>query len=171
VCNQDRVRNVLPAIRDGLHDLGIRLARPVQVELVSPQVLGDLAEPWDATPDPALAGLTVSSGNRVLRLTVVTGLPLMWFGAVVAHEAMHAWMTERRFPADLAPALTEGMCQLTAYSWLRRQSDPRAALIRDSMEKDPDPDYGAGFRTVRDAVAGHGLKPVLAALRSHGRLP
>jgi hypothetical protein len=107
----------------------------------------------------------------VLRLTVVTGLPLMWFGAVVSHEAMHAWMAERRFSADLAPVLTEGMCQLTAYSWQLRQSDPRAALIRDSMEKDPDPDCGAGFRTVRDSVAAHGLKPVLATLRSHGQLP
>jgi hypothetical protein len=39
------------------------------------------------------------------------------------------------------------------------------------METDPDPHYGVGFRMVRDAVARHGLKPVLATLRGHGQLP
>lgn len=171
VLDQAQVRTVLPAIRDGLHGLGIRLTKPVQVELVSPGVMRDISGPWDATSDSAMSGLTISSGDQVLRLTIVTGLPLMWFGAVVAHEAMHAWLTQRRFPVDLAAPLNEGLCQLTAFSWLRRQSDPLAALVRQTMEADPDPDYGVGFRTVRDSVVRHGLKPVLASLRSKGRLP
>lgn len=171
VLDQARVRAVLPTIRGELHRLGIRLAKPVQVELVSPDVMQDIAEPWDATPDSTATGLTISSGDQVVRLTIVSGLPLVRFGAVVAHEAMHAWMTQHRFPEDLALPLCEGLCQLTAFSWLRRQSDPRALVIRESMETDPDPAYGAGFRTVRDAVARHGLKPVLAALRDRGRLP
>ncbi|GAA1740369.1 protein DA1 [Luedemannella helvata] len=165
VLDQGRVREVLPAIRDGLHGLGIRLSTPVQVELVSRDVMRDLAGPWDTS------GLTISSGDRVLRLTVVAGLPLMWFGAAVCHEAMHAWLAQHRFPDNLASPLCEGLCQLTAFSWLRRQDDPRAALVRQSMETDPDPDYGAGFRTVRDAVARHGLTTVLSTMRHHGRLP
>lgn len=171
VLDQARVRAVLPAIRGGLHDLGIRLAKPVQVELVSPGVMEDIAQPWDKATGSTTSGLTISSGDQVLRLTIVSGLPLMWFGAVVAHEAMHAWMTQRRFPENLALPLSEGLCQLTAFSWLRRQTDPRAPLIRNTMETDPDPHYGVGFRMVRDAVARHGLKPVLATLRGHGQLP
>src|SRR5438045_3348274 len=50
VHNQAQVRTELPAIRGGLHELGIRLTKPVQVELVSPRVMQDIAEPWDAAP-------------------------------------------------------------------------------------------------------------------------
>jgi hypothetical protein len=171
VRDQARVRAVVPEIRGGLHALGIRLTRPVQVELVARTVIDRLSEPWDAGRSSSVAGVTISTGDRVLRLTVLEGLPLMTFGAVVAHEAMHAWMAQRGFPPDLPAPLREGLCQLTAFSWLRRQSDPRATVIRESMERDPDPDYGHGFRAVRDAVRRSGLRPVLSALRSHGRLP
>ncbi|HZO64496.1 MAG TPA: protein DA1 [Kribbellaceae bacterium] len=145
----------------------------MQVELVPRRLIDHLAEPelWDVGHPSTVSGMTISVGDQVLRLTVVEGLPLMRFGAVVAHEAMHAWMAQRGFSEDLATPLREGLCQLTAFSWLRRQTDPRAALIREAMERDPDPDYGDGFRTVRDAVLRKGLQPVLAALRSHGRLP
>jgi hypothetical protein len=171
VTTQHTVRAVLPAIRADLHRLGIRLTRPVQVELVASQVIEHLTGPWDAAARVKVSGATISAGTRVLRLTVVEGLPLMRFGAVVAHEAMHAWMAQRGFRADLAAPLREGLCQLTAFSWLRRQQDPRAALIRRTMELDPDPDYGEGFRRVRDAVLRGGLKPVLSALHGQGRLP
>lgn len=172
VDDQSRVRAVLPAIRADLHGLGIRLTNPVQVELVSRRMIGTLlAEPWDAAGPPTVSGLTISTGEKVLRLTVLEGMPLVEFGAVVAHEAMHAWMAQRGFGDDVPRHLSEGLCQLTAFSWLRRQRDPRAALLRDTMEDDPDPDYGVGFRLVRDAVLASGLKVVLATVRTHRRLP
>jgi hypothetical protein len=67
--------------------------------------------------------------------------------------------------------LVEGLCELFAGAWLKKQPGHLAATVREAMAVNPDPTYGVGYRTVRNAVVVHGIRSVLAALRADGRLP
>jgi hypothetical protein len=170
VDDQAAVRRNLPAMRVDLHALGIRLHRPVRVDLVAPRTMASLAQSLHMGTADSLTGLTERTGDEVIRVVVQSGLPVIEFGAVVAHEAMHAWLAQRRFRI-VETAVTEGICQLASDGWLRRQSDPRAALIRTAMKSDPDPIYGEGFRRAHAVAAKIGLRALLSTVRTTGRLP
>jgi len=146
--------------------MGIKLAVPVRVTLVSPHAMTAM----DEHRTGSTSGLTISQGQRVLSISVVSGLPAVEFGSVVAHECMHAWMTQQGFP-QLADPIAEGLCQLASYGWLRRQSDPLARALRQQIETLVDPVYGDGFRLVRDSVRKHGLRHVLTTVHRTGGLP
>jgi len=166
VLTQDGVKAMLPRVRAGLHELGLRLTAPVRVRLVT---AGEMAGLSGAHPGTVL-GCTVSIDVEVVDLAIVAGMPAPQFGAVVAHECMHAWMVQRGFGV-VAPPIAEGLSQLASDGWLERQRDPRARLLRDAIAQDPDPVYGDGFRQARTAVRRHGLLPVLRTVRADGRLP
>lgn len=63
------------------------------------------------------------TGRRVdvTAILVLSGLPALLTGAVLAHELMHAWLRMEGF-RDLPPAVEEGLCQLMAYLWLEAQT-------------------------------------------------
>lgn len=166
VSDQATVRARLPRISGDLHAMGIRLTRPVRVRLVSEPEMAALCGPGMSTA----AGVTVHQDQTILDLAVLGGLPNVEFGSTVAHESMHAWMVQRGFPPAPGPVV-EGICQLGAYGWLRRQRDPLARLLIEAMERDSDPVYGEGFRRVRRAARRHGVRAVLATVRATGRLP
>jgi len=166
VGTQDDVRRLLPRVRSGLHELGLRLNAPVRVRLVGD---GEMVALSGARADLPL-GCTVSIDTTVVDLVVLAGLPAPEFGAIVAHECMHAWTAQRGF-GEIAAPLSEGLSQLASDGWLERQRDPRARLLREAIADDPDPVYGDGFRLVRTAVRRHGLLPVLRAVRATGALP
>jgi protein DA1 len=166
VSTQEKVRSVLPRVRTGLHGLGLRLITPVRVRLATADELAALS--GDATG--RIAGCTVSIDTRVVDLAVLAGMPAPEFGAVVAHECMHAWMAQRGFGPVPAP-IVEGLCQLVSDKWLQRIPDPRGRLLRAAIADDPDPVYGDGFRRVEASVGRHGLRAVLRAVRVQGALP
>jgi protein DA1 len=166
VGSQQRVKAVLPEVRGGLHAMGLRLTTPIRVRLVTD---GEMVRLNDGRPGTVL-GLTVVSDSEVVDLAVVGGLSAPEFGAVVAHECMHAWLAQRGF-GILAPPIAEGLCELASDAWLGRQHDPRARLLRNAIAGNPDPVYGDGFRRVRQAVRRHGFLPVLRAVRTARALP
>jgi hypothetical protein len=166
VVTQDGVKALLPRIRTGLHELGLRLTTPVRVRLVS---AGEMVA-MSGAPAGTVTGCTMSIDAEVVDLAIVAGLPAPQFGAVVAHECMHAWMVQRGF-GIVAPPIAEGLSQFASDGWLERQRDPRARLLREAIAQDPDPVYGDGFRQIKAAVRRHGLLPVLRTVRAEGRLP
>ncbi|MFY1619130.1 protein DA1 [Micromonospora sp. WMMD736] len=103
-------------------------------------------------------------------ITIRAGLPRMSFGSTIAHESLHVWIHQHRIP-PLAPPVEEGLCQLAADEWLRRQSDPRAGLLRRAIATSPDPVYGAGFRAARDALGGRRVGELLRYVGRYGVLP
>ena len=56
-------------------------------------------------------------------LQVVSGLPRLLTGSILAHECMHAWLRMSGFSGhrQLAPQVEEGLCQLMALLWLEAQ--------------------------------------------------
>jgi hypothetical protein len=166
VNTQDQVRLLLPKAREVLRTMGIVLSQPVHVQLVDKARMDAMG----VHESGKVAGMTMVRGRCVTEILVVAGLSEMEFGAAVAHEVMHAWMVQNRFPR-VDPKVEEGLCQTVAYRWLRDQLDPHAATLRYSIDNSPDPVYGVGFRMVKDAVKRHGMNPVLATVKATGRLP
>ena len=166
----DARRNI-PLIREQMATLGIQLAKRVRVTLAAPDELnlGD-------TPASLLLGLTQHQSwegddeVEVLGIQIASGLTPMHFGQTVAHEIGHAWLSQRG-ATDLDPILAEGTCELFANAWLKKQANPLAAAIRQSMHTNPDPIYGNGFRLVRASVRTHGIASVLDHLCRRYSLP
>lgn len=105
-------------MRADLHAMGVRLRTPVRVRLATE---GEL----DGTrgDGPATLGVTHVVNDVATGITVCPGMPRVHFGSTVAHESMHVWIRQHAFPS-LSPVVEEGLCELTADEWLRRQSDP-----------------------------------------------
>ena len=102
-----------------------------------------------------LLGLTdqwivIGGPTTVSAIRVVAGMPPTYFGRAVAHEIGHAWLAQYgRNP--VAHEIEEGLCELYAYAWLKRERSPLADWLRSQLRANPDPVYGGGFRTVHVA--------------------
>jgi hypothetical protein len=163
-------RRWLPSVRHEMAGLGIELAERVRVRIVDPATVPA------AGPDPAgrrlLLGLTdlwIGPTVRVGGIRIVAGQPPTHFGRAVAHEIGHAWLAQR---GSVRPehAVEEGVCELFAHAWLKKQRTPLAEHLRENLRTNPDPVYGGGFRRVHEAVVGRGIAAVLDAVLRTGRL-
>jgi hypothetical protein len=163
VDTQAEARKHIPAVRADMAALGIVLDKRVRVTLVD--TLSRFA-------GRSVNGLThfVQGTGEVIGISVVSGLTRVGFCATVAHEIGHVWLVQKG-AAVTEPVLVEGLCELFAAAWLKKQAGHLATAIREAMAANPDPVYGVGYRTVRNAVVVHGIGPVLAALCADGGLP
>jgi hypothetical protein len=108
--------------------------------------------------------------RKVEKILILYGLPREHFAAVAAHELGHVWLFLNAFP-QLPPEVEEGICELLAYEWIKRQDTPEAQYRLKVMENNKDPVYGEGFRRVRHALEGRTLLSLLEFVRSAGALP
>jgi hypothetical protein len=172
VTTQQDARQRIPLVRREMAALGIRLRVPVRVTITDPDAL---AGSW-ARADGVVFGLThqripVDGGPvDVLGIRVAAGLTPTHFGATLAHELGHAWLAEQGV-TDLALSVEEGMCQLFAGAWLKKQRTTLAAALRAGLPHHPVPEYGLGYQAARAAVLRHGIGRVLASVRDLGCLP
>lgn len=166
IMDQAAVKRVLPGIREELRKMGLELPTPVKITLISRRQMATVT----GKPPGLTEGLTYFVGQTVVNISVISGLPEIEFGSVVAHECMHAWMIQQGYP-PLSEPIAEGLCQLASYGYLRSRKDSSARVLRKMIEIWPDPVYGDGFRLVRDAVTKHRLGKVLSTVRRTGRLP
>lgn len=57
----------------------------------------------------------------ITAILVLSGMPWLLTGAVLAHELMHAWLRMEGY-RELPQHVEEGLCQLMAYLWLEAQT-------------------------------------------------
>ena len=171
VTDQDDVNRYAPLVRRQMTELGIRLRVQVRVMLVDPAWLVFSS----GSGGMLMSGITHRRvrSNGVVETTsvqIASGLTPTHFGATLAHEVGHCWLTER-CPSALDQKLEEGVCELFAGAWLRRRPSRFAAALRQGMERNPDPVYGEGYRMVRAAVRELGVKVVLDHVCRYRSLP
>ena len=169
---QAEVRARLPAVRVHMAAIGVELAPRVRVRVIDPKEVDHLVGEDEGN---LLVGLTdqwISAGQpvRVAGIRILKGLPPIHFGRAVAHEIGHAWLAQQG-AVELPPAIEEGVCELFAYAWLKRQGPPIAARLREALRTNPDRTYGGGFRAVHAATRTTDVGAVLAAVLRTGRLP
>lgn len=157
---------MVSSVRTHLHALGLRLPNRVRVELGTQAELGRIGA--------HLSGYTVTDHHwgapaTVVEIRILAGMPATGFGHVLAHEMAHGWLAG--CPGERNQRDEEGLCELVASWWLRHRGGALAAHLLASMELNPDPVYGDGFRRARARSAGRTPEQVVAHVAKWGALP
>lgn len=108
--------------------------------------------------------------RREVTIHILSGLPRDLFEGTMAHEFLHVWNFVSGHPAH-TPALEEGACNYLKYRVHEQQEGTYAAYQRTSMETDPDPAYGEGFRRARRYAERNGLAALLRLLERSRDFP
>jgi len=120
-----------------------------------------------------------SATQKVTAIIILSCLPRMLSGQILAHECMHMFLRLNGFPT-LEPIVEEGLCQLFALLWVERQtsaanvSDGDAAFgayLAQSIRDDPTEIYGDGARLAIAAFTAHGLPALLDIVKSTHNFP
>jgi len=117
-------------------------------------------------------------GCHVTCIAVLSALPRLLAGSVLAHECCHA-LLRLGAPLSLAPRVEEGVCQLMALLWLEEQASSlqgdravaHAAQLAHAIRNDASEVYGGGAREALRAYRAVGLAQLMDAVRRTGRLP
>jgi hypothetical protein len=131
--------------------------------------------------------------RAVSAVLVLYGLPADLTGAILAHEAMHAWIKlNKQFPFSLTLKIEEGLCQVIADKYLELTSNSTFMAKSDALS-DADFDnlkneeklrsafrqqiaddasvYGEGFREAKKCSDLLGLLELLNFIREEKKLP
>lgn len=120
---------------------------------------------------------------EITAILVLSNLPRLLTGSILAHELMHAWLRLNHYK-DLPLQVEEGLCQLMALLWLESSSssgstsggnegyeEKLAAFLGYQIRSDTSIVYGEGFRVAHDSFQRHGLAAVLQHVRMTKSLP
>ncbi len=138
-----------------------------------------LAKHGRANGQPHMLGITTSTTHmlngrethtNVDGVAVLEGLPTPLFDGVVAHELGHVWLIVHGIKG-LPQWAEEGFCELLTYRYYMQMNTPESRYRTESMEKNPDPVYGEGFRRVRAISDRVEFSHLLNTLQTSGRLP
>lgn len=122
----------------------------------------------------------IDESREVSAVLVLFGLPKDLTASILAHEAMHVYLKlSKEFSFHLPPEVEEGLCQVSAYKYLeslRKGDSDKDAELRNyflyTIETDPSPVYGDGFRNARKVVDALGLNLTLELVATgNGSLP
>lgn len=124
-----------------------------------------------------------SQTQKVTAILVLSCLPRLLSGSILAHEVTHMFLRLNDYP-PLDPVVEEGLCQLLALLWVEHQithpstassfSDADAvfaAYVCESIKLDPSPVYGDGVRAALDAHGKVGLFDLLHRVRIDAQFP
>jgi hypothetical protein len=138
-----------------------------------------LAQHGHAEGQPHTLGITLGTTHtlngrethtNVDGVAVLAGLPTPLFEGIVTHELGHVWLIAHGIKG-LPSWAEEGFCQLLSYRYYTDLGTPESRYHAESIEKNPDPVYGEGFRRVRAIADRAGFANLLNTLQSTGRLP
>ncbi len=108
--------------------------------------------------------------DRKFEIYMLTAMPRMHFIATLAHELMHVWLHENA-PQDIEAAFCEGSCNYASFLVLEDYPGKETDYIKASLENDPDPVYGDGFRRTAQFVDKRGIEAWLTYLRMNNYPP
>jgi hypothetical protein len=133
--------------------------------------------------------MRIEEYREVTAVLVLAILPRDLACSILAHEAMHVWMRLRRdMPTNISPPVEEGLCQYVAMKYLEKREDDQSdtrfvngisysqekqlrAFFRSSIETDPSPVYGDGFRKCADCCRECSLEYVLGYVKARREFP
>ena len=107
-----------------------------------------------------------SRGLETATVAIVAGLPLAVFERTLAHEMGHALLA-KDLDSSIPLTLVEGLAEVLSYAYLASCVDERLVReLRQSIETNPDPCYGGGFRQVRTSIKQLGLTQAFDVVRT-----
>jgi LIM domain/Protein DA1 len=103
--------------------------------------------------------------TNVKGVAILRGLPSPLFEGVTVHELGHAWLAVH-IVTELPSWAEEGFCELIAHRLYSRMATKESQFYLESIEKNPDPIYGAGFSRMHSIAQQMGFPQLLDMLRS-----
>lgn len=176
---------ILHTLSQWLYDRGIRFQELIlKVSLVDAkelqQRLGNKKRNDFGTPGVIRADLGFIRKRRTRRdgtlhrrvdgVTLLQGLPQDLFEGVAAHELGHAWLFLAGVD-NLEPWVEEGFCNLLSYILHKDRQTDEARFWVKTLEVNPDPVYGEGFRRVRAIFKRYGFGEALNYTFRHKQIP
>lgn len=119
----------------------------------------------------------LGTAGHVSAILVLSGLPRLLCGSVLAHECFHAFVRGVQNVHQLSLDVEEGLAQLMAYLWLERQRPSSAwevelrAFHLNMIHEHSSLTYGDGFRAAYETYHKWGLPRVIEHVRLTGELP
>jgi hypothetical protein len=111
-----------------------------------------------------LAGRKVGEKTTIY---ILSHLGRTRFESVAAHELTHVYL-HQQVKRELSSPIVEGLCNYMGSLFLERSPTDLARYYLATMDEDPDPDYGEGYRRVRAYVQAHSLDELLRKLKRGG---
>ncbi len=102
-------------------------------------------------------------GEQAFEIHIISGLNRLDFAEVLAHEIMHTWVNQNGINIS-SKAELEGLCNYASYIVLTEVGNQYAQSLINSMMRNPDPIYGAGFRRVKQEIDEVGFHQYLLSL-------
>ncbi|MFZ1472273.1 MAG: protein DA1 [Anaerolineae bacterium] len=162
-------------VRATLARLGLDLAAAATpLRLVDQgELIRRSTKPYTPKPAGMACHQWVSRNGQIIErsveaILILHGLPAEHCAAIAAHELTHSYLFLHAFP-DLEPVVEEGLCELTAYLWLKQQGTVEAAYRMKTMEENTDPVYGRGFQAARRGMEQIGAVAMFSYVFRHRR--
>ena len=95
------------------------------------------------------------------KIYALNGIPEIYLASTVAHEIMHAWITENTGD-KMSSQVIEGACNFASYLYLKDINNPDSRLIIKRLEINRNNTYGTGYRNIYSEFAE---KPVIEFLK------
>jgi hypothetical protein len=108
--------------------------------------------------------------TEVSGVAILHGLPAALFQGVTMHELGHVWLVVHSV-RGLPAWGEEGFCELLSHRYYQHLHTPQADYHASSIEKNPDPAYGDGFRRLRTLAEKYGFPRLLTILDTTKQLP
>jgi hypothetical protein len=149
---------------------------PLSLELVDRPRLSELLKGRAGTDSLGVTMSTTQTVNgriistKVDKVAVLEGLPSIVFQGVTIHELGHVWLIVHDIKG-LPSWAEEGFCELLSYRYYTQLNTDESRYHARSIESNPNPIYGEGFRRVRAMADAKGFQRFVETLRSTKRLP
>ncbi len=148
----------------------------LNLELCSRTRLAELLQVHSHTHSlGATTSSTYEQNGRVVRtqvngIAVLHGLPAMLFKGVTIHELGHVWLIVQGI-YGLPSWAEEGFCECLSYRYYDEVNTAESHYRAHSVERNPDPVYGEGFRRIQALIERYGFVRFLEMLRTTKQLP
>ncbi len=149
---------------------------PLKLELCDRTKLAQLLHERSSTHSLGVTmSTTYTENGRIVRtavsgVAILHGLPAPLFQGVTMHELGHVWLVVHGV-RNLPAWAEEGFCELLAYRYYQYLNTPEAHYHASSIEKNPDPAYGDGFRRLHALEEKYGFARLLTVLDTTKQLP
>jgi hypothetical protein len=103
-------------------------------------------------------------------VAILRGLPITLFKGVTVHELGHAWLIVHKIN-NLPTWAVEGFCELLSYHYYIYESTHESTYYALGIEKNLHPDYGGGFRLLREMETNLGFINLINYIQNNHQLP
>ena len=168
VNNDSSIQTSYQAVITQFEEVGIiNIVRNIPINLVSLQELNKKAGYMSHVKlkgftiiDPILEETT--QPVHPCQISILFGLPLIEFEAVLAHELLHVWLQQNQI--KLSPVSTEGFSNLGQNLIYSNDQTHFSSIHLRAMENDPDAIYGSGYRFMKLKLTNLGWEKFLIKL-------